>query len=252
MVRVGAFWIDRYEAVLGSNDFYSNYDSSPAEIATCNGSATPYVSGPGADPPDPYPISFPANGNWTTKAYACSIAGRYPSRRMTWFQAQQACTAAGKRLCTNAEWQAAVAGTPDPGPSDGQDGACVTEAPGPRINGGATLCRSNYGAEDMIGNLIEWVSDWLASPATDPNNAGSTFTTWGPNYGNDFIFNVASFASDSDSGSVSARPSALRRGGGFLNSPQTGENAGAFALTLYAAPSVIHHVNGVRCCVGQP
>ena len=51
--------------------------------------------------------------------FAVSLPGITPSRFVTWFQAQAACKNARKRLPSNAEWQAAVAGTPDAGPDDG-------------------------------------------------------------------------------------------------------------------------------------
>ncbi len=47
--------------------------------------------------------------------YAVSLPGVRPSAFVTWFQAQAACKNARKRLPSNAEWQAAVIGTPDPG-----------------------------------------------------------------------------------------------------------------------------------------
>src|SRR5438874_617328 len=72
-----------------------------------------------------------ANGNdCKGKIYARSVAGVTPSRSITWFQAQQALANSGKRLPTNAEWQQAAAGTPDPGASPGvQD--CNTNSVGP-------------------------------------------------------------------------------------------------------------------------
>jgi hypothetical protein len=51
--------------------------------------------------------------------FAVSVPGVPPSANITWFQAQAACSSAAKRLPTNAEWQAAVADTPDPGIADG-------------------------------------------------------------------------------------------------------------------------------------
>jgi hypothetical protein len=51
--------------------------------------------------------------------YALSLPGVMPSARITWFQAQAACENSRKRLPSNAEWQAAVSGTPDPGPDNG-------------------------------------------------------------------------------------------------------------------------------------
>jgi hypothetical protein len=43
--------------------------------------------------------------------FAVSLPGVLPSGGISWFQAQQACKNARKRLPTNAEWQAAVMGT---------------------------------------------------------------------------------------------------------------------------------------------
>src|SRR5262245_49552328 len=48
--------------------------------------------------------------NCADDIYAVSLPGVIPSSSITWFQAQAACENAGKRLPSNAEWQAAVAG----------------------------------------------------------------------------------------------------------------------------------------------
>src|SRR5262245_42388210 len=48
--------------------------------------------------------------NCVNDIYAVSLPGATPSATVTWFQALQACTNAGKRLPSSAEWQAAVAG----------------------------------------------------------------------------------------------------------------------------------------------
>src|SRR5262245_3609880 len=62
-------------------------------------------------PPDYAPCAL--NGqNCTDDIFAVSLPGVLPSAFITWFQAQAACENARKRLPTNAEWQAAVAGTP--------------------------------------------------------------------------------------------------------------------------------------------
>ena len=55
--------------------------------------------------------------NCANDIYAVSLPSVTSSAYITWFQAQQACKNAAKRLPSNAEWQAAVAGTPDPGPT---------------------------------------------------------------------------------------------------------------------------------------
>lgn len=127
MVKVGATCVDVYEASLWS----SLTGGTPVTASLC----------------DP-------NGNDCAGAiFARSIAGVTPSASITWFQAQQACANVGKRLLTNAEWQQAAAGTPDGAP-------CIvdSESPGPT---GTAGCDSNWGTFDMVGNLDEWVADWV-------------------------------------------------------------------------------------------
>jgi hypothetical protein len=47
--------------------------------------------------------------------YAVSLPAVVPSANITWFQAQEACANAGKRLPTSAEWQVGANRTPDSG-----------------------------------------------------------------------------------------------------------------------------------------
>src|SRR5262245_40251486 len=97
--------------------------------------------------------------------YAVSLPSVLPSAFVTWFQAEEACANASKRLPTSAEWQVGANGTPDPGPDD-QASSCNT------FNGPADLgistptgtrsqCVSARGAFDMVGNVAEWVADWV-------------------------------------------------------------------------------------------
>jgi len=93
--------------------------------------------------------------------YAVSLPSETPSSRLTWFQAQEACANSGKRLPTSAEWQLGANGTPDPGPDDGATD-CNTGATGTvDATGARTACVSARGAFDMVGNVEEWVADWL-------------------------------------------------------------------------------------------
>ncbi|MEK6607393.1 MAG: SUMF1/EgtB/PvdO family nonheme iron enzyme [Myxococcota bacterium] len=236
MVKVGDLWIDRYEDALVSETIWNTGE--------CDGSG--YASSGGASPTDDYPAGFPDNGNWSTPVYACSVAGVVPSRMMTWFQAQAACTLAGKRLCTNAEWQAAVEGTNDPGSFNGATGgACHTGGSAPRgmamagsTPGGSTSCISRWGAEDMIGNLWEWVADWHGKDSST-NGLTSDAT-----YGNDYMYDVS--PADSQGAAGQNFPAAAIRGGHWLN----GTDAGAFALNLSYGPSCWSTSFGVRCCAG--
>ncbi len=176
MVSVGGFCIDKYEA--------SVWDS-PAGPTQYGASS------------DNYPCTN--NGQDCTNIYARSVAGVLPSAWITWFQAQQACHNVGKRLPTNAEWQQAVAGTPDPGPDNGTTD-CNTITAGAAVNTGSrSSCVSVAGAFDMVGNLGEWVADWVPASTACPN--------WGA-FSNDFM--CLSGASATATG-----PGALRRGGYF-------------------------------------
>jgi len=102
----------------------------------------------------------PITGNGCKNVYAVSIPDVMPAAYITWFQAAAAARNAGKRLPTNAEWQAAALGTPDPGTeivtTDCNVSTGSTVVTGSRIN-----CLSDVGAFDMVGNVWEWVADWM-------------------------------------------------------------------------------------------
>ena len=122
MVRVGPLCVDKYEASVWS------------------GPAGTGVQYPQGNPR--YPATSPTNGNWTEPLYAASIKGVGPSTFLTWFQAQQACALSGKRLLTNAEWQMAAAGTPDPGVGGNGVTECNTNTTGSIVTGAAANCQS--------------------------------------------------------------------------------------------------------------
>ena len=60
---------------------------------------------------DDYAPCADSGQNCADDIFAVSVAGGTPSAYLTWFQSQAACENARKRLPSNAEWQAAVAGT---------------------------------------------------------------------------------------------------------------------------------------------
>jgi sulfatase-modifying factor enzyme 1/putative metal-binding protein len=144
-----AFWIDSYEA---SRPDATSADAGTAEHRSCSN-------------PDVVP--------WT---------------KATWTEADQACTAAGYRLCTEAEWQEACEGAanlnypygmgydpqacngadydPDCSPPDDDMLLPTGTAYGcpPPVS---SLCVSAYGAFDMSGNAKEWTATQVgSSPVT--------------------------------------------------------------------------------------
>lgn len=195
IMKVDPLCVDKYEASIWQNP---------------DGTGIQY-----GDPNPPfnltaYPGTFPANGNWTAPLYAASMPGVVPSTGVTWFQAQQACAASGKRLLTNAEWQMASAGTPDPGTDNGTTD-CVVLSPSAVNTGSRSVCVSNWGTMDMVGNVHEWVGGWIQGN-TNPW-APSTTGAAGAGYGNDWMAgtNPAEFQGTG----AANMPSALFRGGNW-------------------------------------
>src|SRR5262249_51372994 len=192
------------------------------------------------DPGD-YGTNFPNTGNWTPVpgstppspgVYAVSVPGVLPSACITWFQANQACLLSGKRLLTNRDWQGAAASTPDPGTDDGTTD-CAVASPSPVNTGSRANCKSAWSVFDMVGNVYEWVADWVddASTCTDwttsANIPGSDLSCFGGPGG----------------GGVASLPGALLRGGFFSN----GTGAGVFAVAANFPPSASDHTIGFRC-----
>jgi len=160
--------------------------------------------------------------------YAVSLPGVTPSSRITWFQAAAACKNSRKRLPTNAEWQAAVIGTPDPGADNGST-SCRTTGTSAVATGSRSACVSSDGASDMVGNLYEWVADWTArSSACGAWTAGVS-----PTADQQCLAGAA----------TSGEPGALARGGNFTN----GAAAGPLATFGMAAPSLSNNGVGFRC-----
>lgn len=224
MVKVGSFWIDRYEGAVEQ------------------GSG---ITGTG-----------PAHN---TTARAISRRGTQPAALLTFFQAAALCANAGKRLCSNGEWQSAAAGTHDPGAHPGSasqpspDGSCNTLSSGLRLTGragtdpqGTHACISKFGAEDMIGNLWEWVDLWNQAGRPQSSAQGQSRAPWPTGYGEDHTLGVDGEAASGAAGYVPGAPAAAVRG----DSWQNGTDAGAFSMALVNAPSHTGVLMGFRCCAG--
>lgn len=186
-----------------------------------------------------YGDGFPWNGNWTEPLYAASIAGAVPSTCITWFQAEQACRLAGKRLLTNAEWQAAAAGTPDWGDLDDHATTCATNSAFAVPAGSRSACVSSWGAFDMAGNVWEWVAEWI-SPAS-----GCTF--WHGTYGGDLsCVGMAPQSGPSPQELTPFNPNlpgGIIRGGNYA----TGQRNGIFAVFAGGNPHTVSRSTGFRC-----
>jgi len=153
-----------------------------------------------------------ANGqDCANDIYAASLPSLIPSANITWFQAQEACANVGKRLPTNAEWQVGANGTQDPGPDDGRTD-CNTHSDGVSTTGARGACVSARGAFDMVGNMAEWVADWVPSPTSCPG--------WASFSNDDMCLAGASTTTNA--------PSAIVRGGAFASIG--GALAGPFAI----------------------
>ena len=222
-VRSGPTCIDTYEASVweippGSAATIAKIKAGTVTLAELT--AAGFQRGAASDD---YGAGCPNNGNGCKNFYAVSNPGVPPSAFLTWFQAAAAARNAGKRLPTNAEWQAAALGTPDPGVSAAGSQNCNTANGGGGSHavvptGSRSNCVSDVGAFDMVGNLHEWVADWVPLSTDCPG--------WGA-FSDDVMCLAGAKTTDT-------APGALFRGGNFGN----GANAGVFAVKGDVAPSL--------------
>ena len=238
-VVVGPACVDKYEASVwlfqpSDTELVAKVKAGTVTLAdlTAGGAVQLGCAGPPYNQTVP-PVYFPDNGQWTPilgsnppspGVYAVSIPGVLPSECITWFQADQACGLAGKRLPTNAEWQRAVAGTPDPGDGDDHVTTCNTLSGALAVTGSRAACVSAWGAFDMVGNSDEWTTEWVQPPTFAPG--------WGAFSDDYFGLSGASTAAGG--------PGVVFRGGGH----GLGTLSGPFALQAGIAP---YGQLGFRC-----
>lgn len=237
----GGFWVDRFEASI-------HQVNNGMQLGTANGSgegqdniASAGLQRSGARPRGAAPV------------VAMSHPG-FPTVNVTWFQASEACIAAGKHLATRIEWLAAASGTPD-------DPSCNTTSSGAVAAAATRSCVSASGVHEMIGNVWEWTDEWYSgagsalsvatTPAVAPQRMLEPTPTspWPTGYSldnDDRTMNVNSRVYNG-AGDVSGVPSAAIRGGRWGSSTQ----GGVHALTLSEGPGAWATFIGFRCAVDR-
>ena len=227
-VRAGAICIDKYEAsvwkvpptqttLIGKiqGGTVKLTDLTSAEGAAAGVIHLGLASG------DLVAAGCPDTGNGCVDFHAVSIAGVTPSAFVTWFQAAATARNTRKRLPTNQEWQVAALGTPD-------DTRCNVDEYSLKVtNTGSLLgCVSDVGAFDMVGNIYEWVADWV------PRSTACVPSLFGTNDQNCLA-----------GASTASGPGALLRGGGIYDN---GPLAGVFAIEGSVIPSYTDAQIGFR------
>ena len=165
-VKVESYWIDKFEV---TNSMFglcvaARLDSDNPEI----GCDSHVVEGPFGQAPYYGTVKF----------------ANYPVVNVTWYDALEYCTWAGRQLPTEAEWELAARGPIEslfpwegevvaPGMADFVYGSNSDKYPSPV--GSFPRGQSQYGVLDMAGNVWEWVDDWYGA------YPGSSFRN--PDYG---------------------------------------------------------------------
>jgi len=195
----------------------------------------------------------------------------HPAGGVTWFGARAFCLWAGKRLCTEAEWEYAAAG--DAGDNQEFHGRTYPwgelfdpQAEGPHANCLNTPCKDQFvqsapigsfpdwtseeSVHDLAGNVAEWVEDWFAddyycqgdeaeSDDYDPGNCVDAESGWtDPPVG-------ACLGAEDPCGQVTMR---VVRGGSFADSPLALEATRRDAMLPGEADEGV----GFRCCADAP
>ena len=229
-VPVGTVCMDQYESSVWRVPNPSTTNASlVAKIRLGTASATDLTAGGATQLGTSVDDYAPCTDNGQSCAddiYAVSLPVVVPGANITWFQAQEACANSAKRLPTSAEWQLGATGTPDAGPDNGTTN-CNTNSSSVTPTGTRKDCQSARGAFDMVGNLDEWVAEWVP--------LSTACSTWG-GLSDDFMCLFGANTSD-------VSPGALLRGGDF----RSRTSAGPLAVIGSGGPFNSRPFIGFRC-----
>jgi formylglycine-generating enzyme required for sulfatase activity len=108
--------------------------------------------------------------------------GALPTINMSWLEAKQACESAGKRLCTEEEWEKACKGAGNarfPYGNDFDASLCNTKDAANTnramaASGSFPQCRSSYGVMDLSGNVAEWTSSTASNSQVLAQKGGNS------------------------------------------------------------------------------